>query len=227
MRATYCASEQLLVDSKANLSVSSSCHVMAKLRKSFYRRKDVVQISRDLIGKYLFTRFDDELTGGMIVETEAYAGPEDRASHAYGNRRTQRTEIMYHKGGVAYVYLCYGIHSLFNIVTNLRDIPHAILVRAIQPLAGTEIMGTRRTRQPEDFCLCAGPGAMSQALGITTDHSGIDLTGNKVWLEDRGTDIRPSDILKHPRVGIDYAGADAALPWRFRLMNCPWTSRAK
>jgi len=200
---------------------------MSKLKRTFYIRSDVVQISTDLLGKRLFTHLHGEpVTGGIIVETEAYAGPVDKASHAYGNRRTKRTEVMFHSGGVAYVYLCYGIHSLFNIVTNVEGIPHAVLIRAIQPTHGTALMLTRRNKEKLQPILTAGPGALAQALGINTTHTGMNLSGREIWLESRSSSIPSHDIESSPRVGVGYAGSDAAKPWRFRIKNNIWTSRA-
>ncbi len=191
----------------------------AKLNLSFYQQDDVVAISQQLLGKYLFTYFDHVLTGGMIIETEAYRAPEDQASHAYGLRRTKRTEVMYQAGGVCYVYLCYGIHSLFNVITNQEGIPHAILIRAIQPLVGIETMLNRRNKQKVDKTLIQGPGALSQALGITLNANGLSLLGSQIWIEDRGVQINENEIVTSPRVGVDYAGEDALLPWRFRIKN--------
>lgn len=159
---------------------------MSKLLREFYVRPNVVQIAKDLLGKYLLTRLEDTVTGGMIVETEAYAGPEDRASHAHNSRRTSRTEIMFHEGGVAYVYLCYGIHHLFNIVTNVEGIPHAVLIRAIEPTDGAELMLRRRNMKEGSPKLSGGPGTLTQALGIKTTHTQTDLTDEQIWLEDRG-----------------------------------------
>jgi DNA-3-methyladenine glycosylase len=196
-----------------------------KLEKDFYLREDVVQISKDLLGKYLFTKIDGKVTAGIITETEAYAGDIDKASHAYNNRRTSRTEIMFAEGGVSYVYLCYGIHHLFNVVTNFKDQPHAVLVRAIQPIEGLKTILERRKLEPtkENIELVSkgkkkitgGPGTVSQALGIRTVHSGLDLTKNVIWIEDKGIQIKSKDIIIGPRVGVDYAGADAKLPYRF------------
>ena len=146
-----------------------------KLPKSFYTREDVVTISKELLGKYLFTKINRTITGGIITETEAYAGVIDRASHAYNDRRTARTEVMYMEGGVAYVYLCYGIHHLFNIVTNVKDVPHAILIRAIYPIEGTKTMLKRRKKESADLKFTIGPGSMSEALGIKVDLSGTSL----------------------------------------------------
>lgn len=189
---------------------------MMKLPAKFYQRDDVLAISRELLGKYLMTCFDGNLTGGIIIETEAYRGPEDRASHAYGNRRTKRNEVMFHQGGIIYVYLCYGIHSLLNIVTCGEDTPHAVLIRAIKPTDGIAIMQQRR-RHRRLSLLAAGPGTLTQALGITLQHNGLSLQSQQIWIEDRGMQIDPTQIAASPRVGIDYAGEDARLPWRFRI----------
>lgn len=202
---------------------------------SFFLEGDVVSISRRLLGCRLCTCIRDDggaapslrdrLTGGIIVETEAYAGSRDRASHAYGNRRTSRTEIMFSRGGVAYVYLCYGVHCLFNIVTNVEGIPDAILIRAIEPTMGIELMMRRRKKSALDHSLTAGPGAVCRALGIGLRHSGTSLNGPEIWLE-RAMRVAPSRIKSGPRIGVHYAGRDALLPWRFRIGDNPWTSRA-
>jgi DNA-3-methyladenine glycosylase len=186
-----------------------------KLDESFYIRKDVVKISRELLGKVLVTNFQGKITAGIITETEAYEGVTDKASHAYGNRRTQRTEIMYSKGGKAYVYLCYGIHSLFNVVTNKENIPHAVLVRAVFPVEGVDVMRKRRKVKIPDKKLTAGPGTVSQALGIHYLNSGENLLGNKIWVVDRGIKVPSSQIQISKRIGVDYAGKDALLPYRF------------
>jgi len=174
---------------------------------AYFQQPDVVELARDLVGKQLFTSVDGELTGGTITETEAYAAPEDKASHAYGNRRTKRTEVMFHTGGKAYVYLCYGIHALFNIVTNVEGVPHAILIRAIEPTHGIEVMERRRGRQP----LASGPGKLTQALGITLEHNGLPLQ-EIIWLEEGNT---PAKVHASPRIGIDYAADWKDRPWRF------------
>ena len=199
---------------------------MSKLPADFYQREDVLAISQDLLGKVLYTQFDGNLTSGIIVETEAYAGVTDQASHAYGGRRTKRTETMYAKGGSAYVYLCYGIHHLFNIVTNKENIPHAVLIRAIQPRDGIKIMLQRRNKKKEDHSLTAGPGSLTQALGITVKDSGTLLMGNFIWLEDQNIQINNQDILATPRVGVQYAGEDAQNPWRFQVEISPWMNPA-
>jgi DNA-3-methyladenine glycosylase len=184
------------------------------LKASYYLNPDVVFLARDLIGKTLCTRINRKLTGGIITETEAYAGIIDKASHAYGGKRTNRTEVMYSKGGVSYVYLCYGIHRLFNIVTNVKDVPHAILIRAIYPTIGVEEIIKRRGAKLSAN-LCVGPGKVSQALGIDLVHNNTSLTGKYIWLQDDGIKIKDSDIQVGTRIGIDYAGEDARLPYRF------------
>ena len=133
---------------------------------------------------------------------------------------------MYAKGGSAYVYLCYGIHHLFNIVTNKENIPHAVLIRAIQPLDGIEIMLQRRNKKKVDQSLTAGPGSLTRALGITVKDSGTLLMDNLIWLEDQNFQIKNQDILASPRVGVQYAGKDAQNPWRFQVENSPWVSPA-
>jgi DNA-3-methyladenine glycosylase len=198
-----------------------------KLQKSFYTRTDVVQVAQELLGKYLFTNLNGIVTGGKIVETEAYAGEGDRACHAHMNRRTNRTEIMYHEGGVAYVYLVYGIYNLFNIITNQQNKADAVLVRAIEPIIGLEEMLLRRNMASIKPNLTAGPGVMSMALGINKKLYGADLTGNLVWLEDRGEQVLSEAIGIGPRIGIDYAGDDALLPWRFWIKGSKWVSRKK
>jgi DNA-3-methyladenine glycosylase len=188
---------------------------MRRLEADFYLREDVVQVARELLGKALCTRIGGRLTSLTITETEAYRGPGDRASHAYGNRRTRRTEPMFDRGGVAYVYLCYGIHHLFNVVTGPADVPHAVLVRAGTPIEGRDAMLARRGAGTPDRRLLAGPGSLSRALGITTGLTGANLLGSQVWIADQGLDPASSSIEAGPRVGIDYAGEDALLPWRF------------
>ncbi len=199
-----------------------------KLPLNFYTQENVIQIAKDLLGKFLMTRIDGEnVTGGMIVETEAYAGVTDRASHAYGNRRTNRTETMFTEGGISYVYLCYGIHNLFNIVTNKTDIPHAVLIRAIEPTLGIDLMIQRRKKKKLDFSLTSGPGSLSEALGITRNQNSISLLDDEIWIEDHGISVPESMIIASPRVGVGYAKEDALLPWRFRIKENPWTSKSK
>jgi len=191
---------------------------MIKLPKDFYLQENVVELSKQLLGKVLFTQEGNVITGGIITETEAYAGVIDRASHAWGGRRTARTETMYAEGGVSYVYLCYGMYSLFNVVTNQKDIPHAVLVRAIQPVEGIKKVLQRRNVTQMKKGLTTGPGKVSMALGINfRSHNAQSLSGNKIWIEDRGIKIIEKQVMKGPRIGVDYAGEDAKLPYRFWL----------
>lgn len=186
-----------------------------KLPPHFYCRSDVLTISRELLGKLLCTRHAGHECKVLITETEAYAGIGDRASHAYGGRRTARTEVMYGEGGLAYVYLCYGIHHLFNVVTNVAGIPHAVLIRAALPYSGLATLQKRRGRDEAGPKLMPGPGTVAQALGITTVMSGVSLHGAEVWIEDAGVDVPSAQILAGPRIGVDYAGEDARLPYRY------------
>ena len=197
------------------------------LAEDFYTRKDVVQVAKDLLGKVLVTGFEEKLTSGIIVETEAYAGVSDKASHAYGGRRTNRTETMYAKGGTAYVYLCYGIHHLFNVVTNDADVPHAVLIRGIEPLDGIDTMLERRNKEKLTPALTAGPGTLSMALGIHTKHSGLSLFGEEMYIEDRGIKLMSNDIIACSRVGVAYAEEDAYLPYRFSIKGNKYVSRGK
>jgi DNA-3-methyladenine glycosylase len=197
------------------------------LEESFYTRADVVQVARDLLGKVLVTQIDGIQTAGIIVETEAYAGPIDKASHAWGGRRTRRTEVMYGRGGVAYVYLCYGIHHLFNVVTNVEDIPNAVLVRAVEPVEGIDEILLRRKKDKLSPLVSAGPGALSDALGIRTSHTGLSLQGPGIWIEDRGIKPAKKDIIAATRVGVAYAADHALWPYRFYIRGNKYVSKGK
>lgn len=198
-----------------------------KLPVAFYERKNVCRVAKDLIGKLLVSYFDGVLTTGRIVETEAYNGQPDRASHAWNGRRTNRTEIMYSHGGVAYVYFCYGIHHLFNVVTNVSDIPHAVLIRSVEPVEGIADMLIRTGKKKHDYSLTKGPGNVSRALGIHTSHTGTDLQSDHLFIADDSARIRPSQIMATPRIGVDYAGEDALLPYRFILKDNLYVSGKK
>jgi DNA-3-methyladenine glycosylase len=191
------------------------------LPTEWYLQDDVVTLARELLGKLVLTTLEGTPTAAFITETEAYRGPEDRASHAWGGRRTARTEVMYQPGGVAYVYLCYGIHHLLNVVTGPADIPHAVLIRAIHPFHGMEHMLARRNLSKTRRYWLTGPGCAARALGIRTHHSGLPLSSelSPLQIRDAGIPISQEDILASPRVGVDYAGEDALLPWRFRIGN--------
>jgi DNA-3-methyladenine glycosylase len=197
---------------------------MEKLPLVFYQRKNVLQIAKELLGKIIVTKFNHSITSARIVETEAYAGVMDRASHAYGARRTNRNDIMFARGGVAYVYLCYGIHHLFNVVTNIEGIPHAILIRGAEPLTGIDAMLERTGKEHLDHTITRGPGNFSKALGIYTIHSGTSLIGNTLFIADDGFRYKKKEIFASPRIGVDYAGKDAALPYRFYIKCNPFVS---
>lgn len=188
-----------------------------KLPLTYYLSDDVPSLAKSLLGKYLITNINGVMTGGMITETEAYEGVTDRASHAYGGLRSKRTEVMYATGGRSYVYLCYGIHYLFNIVTNQKEVPHAVLVRGIFPVIGIEEMMIRTGKSKAGYALTNGPGKLSKALGITLRLNGVILNGQEIWIEDRGIEYKDIDITTTHRVGVDYAGPDALLPYRFIL----------
>jgi DNA-3-methyladenine glycosylase len=194
---------------------------MGVLKVDFYIRADVVKISKDLLGKFIFTNFNGACCGGIITETEAYAGVNDRASHAFGGRRTARNEMMYSKGGVAYVYFCYGVHYMLNFVTHTADVPHAILLRGIHPIEGLDLMASRRGKNPTSKDFSNGPGKVTRALGVNLGHNGLELTGHQLWIEDKGLVIPDKNILIGPRIGVDYAGEDARLPYRFRVDGIP------
>lgn len=184
---------------------------MTTLPNSYFLHHDVVHLAKSLVGKWLFSCIDGVQTGGMIIETEAYKGAEDRACHAFQNRQTQRTEVMFQEGGTLYVYLCYGMHNLLNIVTNREGIPHAILIRALHSDTGLETIKKRRkTNKP----LTVGPGRVCQALGINRTHNGQLLSKGNIWIEDRG--ITPL-VKTTPRIGVGYAKEDSLLPYRFVL----------
>lgn len=196
-----------------------------KLPLSFYHSDDVVSISKQLLGKYLYTYIDGVITGGYIVETEAYNGVIDRASHAFGNRLTPRTKTMFEQGGIAYVYLCYGIHEMFNVVTSVEGQPHAVLIRAINPTEGLDIMQFRRNMTVVKPTITSGPGSVAKALGISRQVNGISLQSDTLWIEDRGFTFNDKEIAAVPRVGVDYAGEDALLPYRFYVKGNPYVSK--
>ena len=195
-----------------------------KLTDTFYQRTNVIKVARELLGKVLFTNVNGIITGGIIVETEAYSWKE-RGCHAYNSRKTKRNAVMFEKGGYAYVYLCYGMHHLFNIVTNHEAVPEAVLIRALEPLHGVEEMFLRRGKLLNNFHLTSGPGKLTKALGIDRKLNGKYLADDEVWVEDVGRRIPSTKIEASPRIGIDYAGDDALLPWRFTLKESDWLSK--
>jgi len=194
-----------------------------KLEPSFYHRKKVTTIARDLLGKALITKVKGQVSSGIIVETEAYSWKE-RGCHAYNGRKTLRNEVMFDAGGKAYVYLCYGIHHLFNVVTNREGIAEAVLVRAVEPLEGIELMMKRRRDVPVHQ-LTSGPGKLTRALGIDRSWNGKVLWNDDVWIEDIGKKVSARQLDISKRIGIDYAGEDANLLWRFSIRDNKWVSR--
>jgi DNA-3-methyladenine glycosylase len=196
---------------------------MEKLPLSFYLRSDVVKIAKELLGKVLVTNWKGEYTSGRIVETEAYAGGLDRASHAYRGK-TPRTEVMFEDGGTAYVYLCYGIHQMFNIVTNKAGTPHAILIRAVEPLEGVELMLKRTGKKKLDNTLTRGPGNVGKAFGFHTSQCGVSMTSDELYIADDGYKLPKELLTTSPRVGVDYAGEHAEWHYRFFIKGNPYVS---
>lgn len=193
-----------------------------KLDQNFYLNTDVVQVAKDLLGKIIYTRINGDCVAGKIVETEAYSYRE-KACHAYNYRKTTRTRTLYMEGGHAYVYLIYGIYELFNIVTNITDVPEAVLIRAVEPVEGWEVMRDRR--KVEDKNLTSGPGKLSLAMGIDRNLNGLSLMSDKIWLEEDNFQPIKDKIVETTRIGVDYAGEDALLPWRFYIKNNPFVSK--
>lgn len=199
-----------------------------RLPRSYYQSLEVTALAKDLLGKYLVTEINGIRCSGKIVETEAYRGPDDRACHAYNNRRTPRTEVMYETGGVAYIYICYGMYHLMNIVTGPKDNAHAVLIRALEPAEGVEAMAERRQMQVSDFRLTKGPGALSLAMGLTSVWSGVSLiSSTPVWVEDRGLSLSAHEICSGPRIGVESAGEAATWPWRYFIKGNKYVSAKK
>ncbi len=199
---------------------------MNRIKREYFIENDTLWVAQDLLGKVLFSNTDKaQFTAGIITETEAYLAPDDKASHAYGNKKTKRTQIMFQKGGIAYIYLCYGIHHMFNIVTNKNNIAHAILIRSIMPVYGLKHIISRTGKKA--LFLLNGPGILTKGLGIKTKHNGTDLTGSEIWLEDHKIKIPENKILIGPRIGVDYAGEDASLPYRFFIDDVPFLESIK
>lgn len=195
---------------------------MSKLPSSYFQSKNVVQLAEDLIGLEVFTNINGAITSGIVTETEAYAGKGDKACHAHLGRFTKRTAVMYEPGGIAYIYICYGIHHLFNIVTNTKGHADAILIRAVEPTKGIDIILERRQKPRVDKSLSAGPGNVSKALGLSKKHNSLSVSSETIWFEN--SIPKPSNIIKTTRIGIDYAGDDALLPWRFYDANSKFVS---
>ena len=194
-----------------------------KLEESFYQRPDVTRIAKELLGKTLYTRIGQKVTSGIIVETEAYSHVE-KGCHAYLNRKTKRNEVMFNDGGFAYVYLCYGIHNLFNVVTGVQGTGDAVLIRALEPIDGIDLM-KKRMSTTNVRRITSGPGKLTKALGIDRSFNGKHLTGSDVWIGDEGFTVKKQQVIASKRIGIDYAGKDADLPWRFTIDANAWVSK--
>lgn len=196
-----------------------------KLQEIFYTRENVVQVAKELLGKTIHTRINGNYASAKITEVEAYSGRNDKACHANNGVRTARTEIMYAKGGHAYVYLCYGIHHLFNIVTNREGLADAVLVRAVEPIEGQPLMLERRKKAKINKVLTSGPGTLTQALGIKTkEHYGKWLLDDEIWITDAKV-LTENEIVTSTRIGVDYAEEDALKPWRFYIKDNQWISK--
>lgn len=198
---------------------------MKKLGLSFYDRRDVIGIAKELLGKIVVSNIDGKITSGRIVETEAYVAITDRASHSFGGKRTARNEHMYAAAGTAYVYICYGLHQMLNVVTNKKEIPDAVLIRALEPIEGIPIMLERTGKANADFTLTKGPGNVGKALGISKKHSGLLLMGDELSIyQDKSSFIEEDQIGKSKRIGIESAGKDALLPYRFYIKGNMYVS---
>lgn len=197
---------------------------MKKLPLVFYKRNDVLTIAKELLGKLLVTQWNGVITSGRIVECEAYNGVVDRASHAFGGRRTNRNEVMYGDAGRAYVYLCYGIHHLFNVVTNEKNVPHAILIRALEPVKGINEMLKRRGKKELDHTLTRGPGSLSVALGISVANNGCLLNSKQLFIADDGFVPGKKSVAHSARIGVEYSGVAAKYPYRFFIKGNPFVS---
>jgi len=196
-----------------------------KLPLHFYQSTDVNAIAKSLLGKLLSTYIDGKLTSGIIVETEAYGGITDKASHAYNGRFTNRTKVMYGPAGITYVYQCYGIHFLLNIVTASEDVPHAVLIRALEPTIGIDNMMERRGMETFKNTITKGPGALAKAMGIDMSFNKKDIQGDEIWISDNGFTLSSDQIIAGPRIGVDYAAEDALLPWRYFVKDNKFVSR--
>ena len=194
-----------------------------KLSNSFYQRNDTIEMAKELLGRFLYTNINGQLTGGMIVETEAYMGVTDSSCHTFNNRKTNRNATMYNQGGVIYMYICYGIHDMLNIATGNEGDSQVILIRAIEPLTGIEIMKERRGEMPLKR-LAKGPGSLAKALGLKRIHDGISLIKDTIWIEDEGINIGAENIIESPRIGLGCPEPYFSMPWRFFLKGNSFVS---
>lgn len=198
---------------------------MRLLPQSYYQSEDVLALAQDLLGKIIVSEVDGYRVAARIVETEAYKAPEDKASHAYGNKKTARTATMYEQGGRSYIYLCYGIHHLCNVVTGPKDVAHAVLIRAVEPIQGVDIINDRRQVKGSRYNTANGPGKWTQAMGITTRFNNHTYHDNHslIRIYD-GPSIPSKDVVESARVGVEYAKECALWPWRYYIRDNPWVS---
>lgn len=196
---------------------------MRKIKKNFYNR-NTIKVAQEILGKFLVRKIGKKIIAGKIVETEAYVGPSDLASHA-SRGKTARTAPMFGPPGHAYVYLVYGLNYCFNIVTEKENYPAAVLIRAIEPTDGIDLIKKFRKNQKIIFNLTNGPGKLCQALKIDKSLNNSDISKNILWVEDRGLKIKPSEIVAAKRIGVDYAGQYKNKPWRFYLRGNPFVSK--
>jgi len=197
------------------------------LPQEYYLNTNTLFLAKDILGKKLCTHINGNYTAGIIVETEAYCGTNDMACHGRHGHRTPRNKTLFAQGGVFYVYICYGIHHLLNIVTHNENEPHAILIRALMPIEGIEIMLDRRKKSKVDYTITKGPGALTQALGITSYYDAIPCNSDTIWLENTAITYKDEDIFNGPRVGVSNCGNDAILPYRYYIKHNKWVSAWK
>ena len=197
---------------------------MKKLPYSFYDRDDVIGIARELLGKVILTNINGKKTSGRIVETEAYVAFIDKASHSYKGKKTARNEHMYSAPGTAYIYICYGLHQMMNVVTNKEGIPDAILIRAIEPLSGVQLMQQRTGKATIDYTITRGPGNVGKALGISKNHSGFLLLDDTIYIYDDGFSLNGLEVGTSKRIGVESAGKDGLLPYRFYVKGNKYVS---
>jgi len=197
-----------------------------KIERNFFLRP-TLKIAPELLGKFIIRKIGNKKLSGMITETEAYIGEKDLASHA-SKGKTKRTAPMYFKGGFSYVYLIYGMYYNFNIVTEGKDFPAAVLIRSVEPKEGIEEMQKRRQKNARAtlYSLTTGPGKFCEAFGITKKENALDLIRNKtLYLEDRGVKIKPQEIKKTTRIGVEYAGKWEKKKWRFYIKDSRFVSK--
>lgn len=203
---------------------------MRKLEREFYNR-DSVSTAKDLLGKFLVHKLNGEELIGKIVEVEAYMGPTDKAAHSYGNRRTDRNEVMYGPPGYAYVYIIYGMYNCMNVVVEQPGKPQAILIRALEPVKGLEAMAQFRYKKKYEelskrqvFGLTSGPGKLCISLNIDRSHNGEDLCGDNIYIleDDKKEEF---EIAATPRINIDYAEEAKDFLWRFLIKGNPYVSK--